>query len=99
MSLEAELHLVFDIAEGVVGLSKRLLDRLNFGLSKDMVNFVCVYKCVSVYVYCIDIFRLLISQSPGCDNRRIIQPLSRALPSMGSAYAAIIPKPMLCECT
>lgn len=50
MSLEAELHLLFDIAEGVVGLSKRLLGRHNFGLCKDMVNSVCVYKCV-LYMY------------------------------------------------
>lgn len=65
MSLEAELHLVFGIPEGVLesGCLKGCLAGLILDCVKDMVNSVCVYKCVSMYVYFIDIFPLLISPS------------------------------------
>lgn len=55
--------------------------------------------CVCIFYRYISFADLSILQSPGHDNRRIIQPLSRTLPSMSGAYTAVITKHMIYKCT
>lgn len=55
--------------------------------------------CVCIFYRYIPFTDLSIHHNPGYDNRRIIEPLRRMLPSMSGAYTPVISKHMLCECT